>query len=135
MYVSGRLTDALSPTREQVLFPERTSPMAHYLVQLAYTPEAWAAQLKKPQSRVEVVRPLLERLGAHFETTYMSFGDYDVIFIMEAPDNLSAAGIGMTIMAGGAVRAYKTTPLLSIEDGIAAMQKGAEAAGSYRPPA
>jgi hypothetical protein len=31
--------------------------MAHYLVQLAYTPEAWAAQLKNPQSRVEIVRP------------------------------------------------------------------------------
>jgi uncharacterized protein with GYD domain len=109
--------------------------MAHYLVQVAYTPEAWAAQLKNPQSRVELVRPLLERLGARFESTYMAFGDYDIIFIMEAPDNLSAAGIGMVIMAGGAVRAYKTTPLLSIEDGIAAMRKGAEAAGVYQPPA
>lgn len=109
--------------------------MAHYLVQLAYTPEAWAAQLKNPQSRVEVVRPLLERLGARFEATYMAFGDYDVIFIMEAPDHLSAAGIGMVIMAGGAVKTYKTTPLLSIEEGIAAMQKGAEAANIYQPPA
>jgi len=109
--------------------------MAHYLVQLAYTPEAWAAQLKTPQSRVELVRPLLERLGARFEATYMAFGDYDVIFIMEAPDNVSAAAIGMTVMAGGAVKAYKTTALLSIEDGVAAMRKGGEAAGLYRPPA
>jgi uncharacterized protein with GYD domain len=109
--------------------------MAHYLVQVAYTPEAWAAQLKQPQSRVEAVRPLLEHLGARFETTYMCFGEYDVLFIMEAPDNLSAAGIGMTVMAGGAVKAYKTTPLLTIEDGIAAMWKAAEAASSYRPPA
>ena len=109
--------------------------MAQYLVQLAYTPEAWAAQLKNPKSRVEAVSPLLERLGARFEMDYMAFGDYDVIFIMEAPDNLSAAAIGMAIMAGGAVKTYKTTPLMSIADGIAAMQKGAEAAGSYRPPA
>ena len=36
---------------------------------------------------------------------------------------LSAAGIGITIMAGGAVKTYKTTPLLSIEDGIAAIKK------------
>jgi uncharacterized protein with GYD domain len=109
--------------------------MPHYLVQVAYTPEAWAAQLKNPQNRVDVVRPLLERLGARFEATYMAFGDYDIIFIMEAPDNLSAAGIGMTIMAGGSVKAYKTTPLLSIEDGIEAMRRGGEAAGIYRPPA
>ena len=116
-------------------FPERTTPMAHYLVQVAYTPEAWAAQLKHPQSRVEAVRPLLERLGARFETTYMAFGDYDVIFIIEAPDNLSAAAFGMIVMAGGAVKSYKTTPLMTIEDGVAAMQKGAEVASSYQPPA
>ena len=109
--------------------------MAHYLVQVAYTPEAWAAQLKDPKNRVEIVRPLLERLGARFEATYMAFGDYDIIFIMEAPDNVSAAGIGMTVMAGGAVKAYKTTPLMSIEEGLAAMRKGGEAAGIYRPPA
>jgi uncharacterized protein with GYD domain len=109
--------------------------MAHYLVQLAYTPEAWAAQLKDPKNRVEIVRPLLERLGARFEATYMAFGDYDIIFIMEAPDTVSAAAIGMTVMAGGAVKAYKTTPLLSIEEGITAMRKGGEAAGIYRPPA
>jgi hypothetical protein len=47
----------------------------------------------------------------------------------------SAAGIGMTIMAGESVKAYKTTPLLSIEAGIEAMRRGAEAAGIYRPPA
>ncbi len=109
--------------------------MAKYLVQLTYTPEAWAAQLKNPRSRVEAVQPLLERLGARFEATYMSFGEYDVIFIMDAPDNLSAAGIGMTVLAGGAVKAYRTTPLLTIEEGITAMKRGAEAAASYRPPA
>src|SRR5262245_59497257 len=107
--------------------------MAHYLVQVAYTPEAWAAQLKDPKNRVEIVRPLLERLGARFEATYMAFGDYDIIFILEAPDNVSAAAIGMTVIAGGAVKAYKTTPLMSIDEGLAAMRKGGEAAGVYRP--
>jgi len=109
--------------------------VARYLVQLAYTPEAWAAQLKNPQSRVEVVHPLLEKLGARFEVAYLTFGKYDTMFIMEAPDNVSAAAISLAITAGGAVKAYETTPLMTVEEGVEAMQKAAAAASSYRPPA
>lgn len=108
--------------------------MAHYLVQVAYTPEAWAAQIKNPQNRVEAVRPLLERLGARFETTYLAFGDYDIMFIMEAPDNVSAAAISLAVSAGGACKAYKTTPLMTVEEGIEAMRKAGQAAAAYRPP-
>jgi uncharacterized protein with GYD domain len=109
--------------------------MAHYLVQLAYTPEAWAAQLKNPQNRVEAVRPALEKVGARFEAAYLAFGKYDIVFIMEAPDNVSAAAISLAITAGGAVKAYETTPLMTPEEGIEAMRKGAEVAAAYRPPA
>ena len=109
--------------------------MARYLVQFSYTPEAWAALLKNPQNRVEVVRPFLQRLGANFESTYFAYGDYDLVFIMEAPDNVSAAAISLAITAGGSVKNYKTTPLMTIEEGIEAMRKGGEASASYRPPA
>lgn len=64
----------------------------------------------------------------------MVFGDYDVIFIMEAPDNVSAAAVSMAVSAGGAAKAVHTTPLMTIEEGVRAIRKGAEAAASYRPP-
>jgi hypothetical protein len=48
------------------------------------------------------------------------------------PDNVSAAAFSLAVSAGKAVKAIKTTPLLTIEDGIAAMQKAAGA--NYRPP-
>ena len=108
--------------------------MAHYLVQLAYTPEAWAAQLKNPQNRIEVVRPAFEKAGARFEAAYLAFGKYDLVFIMEAPDNVTAAAISLAATAGGAVKAYETTPLMTPEEGIEAMRKGAEVAAVYRPP-
>ena len=41
--------------------------MPHYLVQAAYTPEAWAAQVKNPQDRAEVVRPAIEALGGKLQ--------------------------------------------------------------------
>jgi len=109
--------------------------MPHYLVQLSYTPEAWAAQLRDPRDRVEAVRPALEKVGGRFESAYLAFGEYDVVFIMEAPDNVAAAGFALSVAAGGAVKTYKTTPLLTIEEGIEAMRRGAEVAAVYRPPA
>ena len=109
--------------------------MARYLVQLAYTPQAWAAQIRNPQDRNTVVRPLFDQLGARIEASYISFGKYDVVLIVEAPDNVSAAAVALTITAGGAVKAYETTPLLSLEEGVEAMRKAAGAAAAYRPPA
>jgi uncharacterized protein with GYD domain len=108
--------------------------MPRYLFQLAYTPAAWAAQLRDPQDRVAIVRPVIERLGGRFEGVYFAFGDYDIVAIVEAPDNVSAAAFSLAVSAGGAVKALKTTPLMTIEEGLAAMRKGAEAGALYRPP-
>ncbi len=108
--------------------------MARYLVQASYTPESWAAQLKNPQDRRQVVEPLLARLGGRFETLDYAFGEYDIVAIVELPDNVSAAAVGLAIMAGGAMKAYKTTPLLSSSEGLQAMRRAAEAASTYQPP-
>ncbi len=109
--------------------------MPRYLIQLAYTPEAWAAQLRDPQNRVEVVRPALERVGGRIEAAYFAFGEYDVVLIIEAPDNATAAGFVLAVAAGGAMKASKTTPLLTVEEGLEAMRRGGEVAQLYRPPA
>ncbi len=106
--------------------------MARYLFQASYTSEAWAAQVSNPQNRIEVIRPVIERLGGRLECAYLAFGEYDVIGIMEMPDNVSAAAFSLAASAGGGVKAVKTTPLLTLEEGIEALKK---AAGSgYRPP-
>ena len=107
--------------------------MPHYLLQVAYTADAWAAQVKSPQNRIDAVRPAVERLGGKIETAYLAFGDYDLITILEMPDNVSAAAFSLAASAGGAVKAIKTTPLMTLEEGIEAMRK---AGGTgYRAPA
>jgi uncharacterized protein with GYD domain len=106
--------------------------MALYHVQVAYTPEAWAAQLHNPLGRREAVSQVVERLGGYVERAYYAFGDYDAILIIDMPDPISAAAFALAVSAGGAVKAIKTTPLLTIEDGIEAMRRGAGA--GYRPP-
>ena len=100
--------------------------MASYLLQIAYTPEAWAALLKNPQDRTEVLRPVLEKLGGSFQSAYFAFGDYDVVAVMDLPQNIDAAAFSIAAAAGGAIKSIKTTPLMSIADGIAALQKAGQ---------
>lgn len=106
--------------------------MPSYLIQVAYTPDAWAAMVKQPQNRLEAVRPVVEKLGGKFEHAWLAFGEYDIIGVVELPDNTNAAAFSMAAAAGGALKAFKTTPLLSVDEGVEAMRK-AQAAG-YRPP-
>jgi len=107
--------------------------MPHYLIQAAYTSEAWAAMVKNPQDRIEAVRPVVERLGGRFIAGYTSFGEYDIVAIIEAPSNTAAAAFSIAASAGGAVKAFKTTPLMTTQE----VMDAARQAGTigYRPPA
>ena len=106
--------------------------MPHYLLEVAYTSQGWAALVKSPQDRIEAVRPAVEKLGGKIESGYLTFGDYDLIAIVNMPDNVSAAAFSIAASAGGAVKAIKTTPLMTMEEGMEAMRKAA--AAGYRPP-
>lgn len=97
--------------------------MAYYLVQVGYTSEAWSAVMKNPQDRSEAVRPAIEKLGGKIERFWMSFGEYDIIGVVEMPSNVSAAAFAIAVSAGGACRNIKTTPLLTIEEGLQAMEQ------------
>ena len=107
--------------------------MPHYLVQTAYTPEACAAMAKSPQDRLEAVRAVVERLGGKLLSMYMAFGEYDIVGVAEMPDNVSAAAFSLAVSAGGAVRTVKTTPLMTMQEGVEAFRKAGQA--GYRPPA
>jgi len=106
--------------------------MALYIYQASYTPESLAAQIKNPQDRIEAVRPPLEAMGAKFVAAGYPFGEYDVLVVLEAPDDSTAASIALAVGAGGAVKAAKTTRLLSGEEWIEALRK---AQGSQYKPA
>jgi uncharacterized protein with GYD domain len=97
--------------------------MADYMIQLNYTAEAVAALVAHPQNRLEVVQKSIESLGGKVQGFWMSFGEYDVVGIMEMPNNVSAAAFSMAIAAGGACHNIKTTPLLKLEDALKAMKK------------
>ena len=101
------------------------------MIELSYTKEA-VAHLVQNQNRIEAVRPAYEELGGTIRDAYLTFGEYDVVLIAEAPSNVQAVAIAMAVVAGGGVSKYRTTPLMTWEKGVEAM----EAAGGsgYQPP-
>jgi uncharacterized protein with GYD domain len=104
------------------------------MYQAAYTAESLAAQIKEPQDRLEVAaRPVAEAVGGKLLAGGFSYGEYDVTIVYEAPDDVSAAAVALTAGAGGAVKAAKTTKLLSGPEWVEALRKAASVGAAYRP--
>ena len=108
--------------------------MALYLYQAAYTPESWAAQLKNPQNRVDMVgKAACEAVGGKLVCGAYCFGDYDLVIVADVPNDEAMAAIALAIAAGGAVKAAKTTKLMSGAQGVEAMKQAGAVAKIYRP--
>lgn len=108
--------------------------MPTYLYQLTYTSESIAAQIGNPQDRMEAAaRPVAESVGGKLLGGGFGFGEYDAAFMMEVPDDESAAAVALAVAAGGAVKSAKTTKLLSGAQWVAALKKAGTVAKSYKP--
>lgn len=108
--------------------------MARYLFQVAYSSPSWRTQVERPQDPRERVEPLAKELGGSLQEIYYCFGDYDVVAITELPDDDAAAAFALTIAAGGATKAMKTTKLLEVGQGLAAMRRAQAVSSTYTAP-
>jgi len=105
--------------------------MPAYLVQVSYAAPALSTLIANPQNRAEAVRKVVKNLGGKTIGTWLSFGEYDTVTIIEMPDSVTAAAFALAIAAGGSLKAVKTTPLLSPEEGLAAVEKAGTC--GYKP--
>jgi len=97
--------------------------MTLYMYQASYTAKSMAAQLHEPQDPVETIRPALEDLGAKVVVAAFPFGEYDLLVVYEAPDDMTAASVAMAIAAAGEVKSGKTTRLLSGQEWLESLRK------------
>jgi len=97
--------------------------MTLYMYQASYTAKSMAAQLQEPQDPMETIRPTLEDLGAKILVAGFPFGEYDVLVVYEAPDDMTAASVAMAVAAEGEVKSAKTTRLLSGEEWLESLRK------------
>jgi uncharacterized protein with GYD domain len=106
--------------------------MPLYLGRFSYTTDAMKALLNQPEDRSAAAREVAETLGGKLLGFWYAFGEFDGVFLMEAPDNASAAALAMAVGAGGALSEVETTVLLDMDEAQDAMRKAA--AATYRPP-
>jgi uncharacterized protein with GYD domain len=88
--------------------------------------------IREPQNREAAIRPMVENLGGKLVGYWMAFGESDAVVIVQMPDNVSAAAASLAATAGGATKSLKTTVLMSVDEGMQAMRKAADA--GYRSP-
>jgi uncharacterized protein with GYD domain len=106
--------------------------MARYLIQGAYSADSWAALIGSPHDRSAPIKNVVEQAGGHLECFYFSFGQYDVVSIVDLPDNVTAAAVVIKAAAGRALKDVRTTPLLTIDESIEALTRAQDV--NYQPP-
>ena len=106
--------------------------MPLYMVQFSYTSEAWAALARNPEDRSEAVRGLAQSMGARLVSFHYSFGDYDGVLMLEAPDEKAVASMVLASVSAGHVKSIKTTTLLTVEDTMEVLRRAGEA--TFRAP-
>jgi len=106
--------------------------MPLFLGRFSYTPEAMRSLINEPQDRGAAAADAAESLGAKLVGFWFAFGEFDGVYIVEAPDNATAAAMAMAVGSSGALSKLETTVLLDMDEARQAMSM---ASGStYRPP-
>ena len=104
--------------------------MPKYLLQGKYTPEGIkGVQKDKASGRTAALASAVEKLGGKVETIYFCFGEFDVMAVVDMPDNVAVASLCLSIASSGLLM-LTTTPLLTIEETDRALAGGS----GYRPP-
>jgi uncharacterized protein with GYD domain len=106
--------------------------MPLYLGRFSYTTDAIKAMTSNPQDRSAAAREVAESVGGRLVGFWFAFGAYDGVFLLEAPDNASAAAVAMAVGGSGALSDVETTVLLDMDEAQDAMRKAG--AATYRPP-
>ena len=104
--------------------------MAKYLITATYTAEGMKGVITKGgTARRDAVAKTVADVGGQLESFYFAFGEEDAFVVVDLPDNVSAAAVGMAVGASG-MAAAKTVVLLTPEE----VDRAAQTQVAYRPP-
>jgi uncharacterized protein with GYD domain len=77
--------------------------MARYVILINWTNQGVQAA-KDTTQRAEQAIQVIEQMGGRMETLLWTLGRYDIVGIIEAPDDETAAAIGLRTAQPGAIR-------------------------------
>ncbi len=104
--------------------------MPKYLYQASYTADGMRGLQKDTASgRMASAKAAIKSAGGKLESMYFSFGQDDVLCIVDFPDNATAASLSVAIAASGMVHGIMT-PLLTAGE----LDKGLGKKMKYKAP-
>ncbi len=77
--------------------------MPTYIVLSSFTDQG-IRSVKDTTKRAEAVKAAAKKFGASMNQIYWTLGQYDLVAIVEAPDDESATAFGLAIGAAGNIR-------------------------------
>ncbi len=77
--------------------------MAKYIMLMNWTDQG-IKSVKESPKRADAARAVAKKLGCELRKLYMTIGAYDLVGIVEAPDDEAAAKFALTVAAGGNIR-------------------------------
>ena len=108
--------------------------MSYYLFQMTYTESAIKAMVTHPTDREAAARKLIEAVGGKLHNLFFAFGKYDIVCLIEFPDDKASMACTAAIGASGAASSMMTTKLMTATDAMAAMAMAAKVTSAYKPP-
>lgn len=104
--------------------------MPKYLIHATYSAEGFTGVIKdKASGRKAAIEKALASVGAKLDAIYFTFGNHDVVLVVDAPDNVTVMSVGLSACSTGLART-STTPLLTVEEADQAIKKSVQ----YRGP-
>jgi uncharacterized protein with GYD domain len=107
--------------------------MPLYLGQFSYTSDAIKALVDNPEDRLQAAKDGVESLGAKLIGVWYAFGEFDGVYLVDAPDSTTAMALPMLLGSSKSFSKLQTTVLMETGEAQQAMRKAADA--QYRPPA
>ncbi len=108
--------------------------MSYYLYQISYSKDAIKAMVANPSDREAAARKLIEALGGKLHHLFFAFGQYDVVCLIEVPDDKTMMAGAVAVASAGTVTSSSTTKLMTAADAMVAMSMAGKVTGAYKPP-
>jgi uncharacterized protein with GYD domain len=116
----------------QSLLLQIGGPVPLYLGRFSYAQQAIKGMVDQPQDRGKAAAEVAAESLGGLMGAWFAFGEYGGVYLIEAPDNATAAALALAVGSSGALSKVDTTVLLDMGEAQEAMRKAAGA--TYRPP-
>jgi uncharacterized protein with GYD domain len=107
--------------------------MTLFITQGNFSREAMTGMVATPEDRATAVGKLAKAAGGKLVAYYVTFGEYDFLTVIEAPDPQAMASVLIVAGSTGGVANLKTTVAMTSADAKQCFTSAGEMVKSFRP--